>query len=75
MYVIVNSKKDNAKALKEHILKDIVPRGLDAKIEGIQEKHRQDIEEKDATIALLYDDLKNRKYENVRLLGEIRAND
>ena len=55
MYVIVNSNKDKGKALKAHILKDILPRGLDAKIEGIQEKHQQAIEEKDAAIALLND--------------------
>ena len=55
MYVIVNSNKDKDKALKAHILKDILPRGLDAKIEAIQEKHQQAIEEKDATIALLND--------------------
>ena len=40
MYVIVKSKKDKGKALKEHILKDIVPRGFYAKIEEIQEKHQ-----------------------------------
>ena len=33
--VIVNSEKGKGKALKKHILKDIVPRGFDAKIEGI----------------------------------------
>ena len=32
MYVIVNSKKDKGKVLKDHILKDIVPCGLDATI-------------------------------------------
>ena len=51
MYVIVKSRKDKGKALKEHILKDIVPRGFDAKIEEIQEKHQQAIEEKDTCIA------------------------
>ena len=30
LYVIVNSRKDKRKALKEHILKDLVPRGFDA---------------------------------------------
>ena len=55
MYVKVNSNKSKGKALRVHILKDIVPRGFDAKIEGIQEKHQQAIEEKDATIALLND--------------------
>ena len=72
MYVNVNSKKDKGKALKDHILKDIAPRRLDARIKEIQEKHQQAIEEKDATITLLNDDLKNRKYENVGLQGEIR---
>ena len=56
-------------------MKDIVPRGFDVKIEEIQENHRQAIEEKDATIALLNDDLKNRELENVGLQGEIRAKD
>ena len=75
MYVIANSKKDKGKALKDHILKDIVPRGHNARIEEIQEKYQQAIEEKDATIALLNDDLKNGEYENVGLQGEIRARD
>ena len=61
--------------LKKHILKDIVPRGFDTRIDEIQEKHRQATEEKDATIALLNDDLKNREYENIGLQGEIRAKD
>ena len=69
MYAIVNSRKDKGKALKEDILKDIVPRGFDASIEEIQEKHQQAIKEKDAVIALLNDDLKNREYENVGLQG------
>ena len=56
-------------------MKDIVPRGFDVKIEEIQEKHRQAIEEKDATTALLNDDLKNREYESVGLQGEVRAED
>ena len=71
----INSRKDKGKALKKHILKDIVPRGFNARIEEIQEKHRQAIEEKDATISLLNDDLQKREYENVGLQGEIRAKD
>ena len=54
-------------------MNDIVPRGFDARIEGIQEMHQQPIEEKDAAIALLNDKVKNREYENVGLQGEIRA--
>ena len=36
MYTIVNSEKDKGKVLKKHILKDIVPRGVDTRIEEIQ---------------------------------------
>ena len=43
MYVIVKSQKDKGKALKEHILKDIVPRGFDTKIEEVQGKHQEAI--------------------------------
>ena len=57
MYVIIKGRKDKGKALKEHILKDIVPRGFDARIEEIQEKHQRVIEEKDEALALLNDDL------------------
>ena len=60
MHIIVNSQKDKCKALKEHILKDIVPRSFDARIDGIQGKHQQAIEEKDAALALLNDDLQDR---------------
>ena len=67
MHVIVNSRNDKGKALKEHMLKDIVSRKFDVRIEEIQEKHQQAIEEKDAAIALLNDDLKNREYKNVGL--------
>ena len=45
LYVIIKSRKDKGKALKEHILKDIVPHGFDARIEEIQGQHRQAIEE------------------------------
>ena len=53
MYVTVKSQKDKGKALKELILKDIEPRGCDAKIEEIQGKHQQAITDRDnQTIAL-----------------------
>ena len=60
LHVIVNSRKDKVKALKRRILKDIVPRGFDARIEEIQEKQQQAIEEKDAALALLTNDLQAR---------------
>ena len=75
MYVIVNSRKNEGKALKEHILKDIVPRGFDARIEEIQEKHREAIEEEDAAIALLNGELKSHEYENANLPVELREKD
>ena len=62
LYVIINSQKDRGKTLKEYILKDIVPRGFDAGIEKIQEKHRQAIGENDAAIELHNDELQNREY-------------
>ena len=64
---------DKDKALEKDILKDIVPRGFDVRIEEIQEMHQQAIKEKNATIALLNYDLKNCEYENLGLQGEIRA--
>ena len=67
LYVTVNSRKGKGKSLKKHILKDIVPRGFDARIEEIQKKHRQAIEKKGATMALLNDDLKTREHDNVAL--------
>ena len=70
LYVTVNSRKEKGKVLKKHILKDIVPREFDARIEEIKEKHRQAIEEKDATISLLNDDLQKREYENVALQAQ-----
>ena len=75
LYLTVNSWKHKIKAPKKHILKGIVLHGFDERIKEIQEKRQQAIEEKDATIALLNDDLKNREYENVDLQSEIRAQD
>ena len=51
-------------------MKDIVPRGFDARIEGIQEKYKRAIEEKDTTVALPNDDLQKREYENVPLQAQ-----
>ena len=39
----------------------------------MKEEHQQALEEKDATMALLKEYLKNREYENVCLQGEKRA--
>ena len=53
MYVIVNSQKDKDKVLVKHISKDIVTRGLDARIEEIQEKYRQAVTDRDNQIQAL----------------------
>ena len=53
LYVIVNSRKDKSKALKKHILKDIVLRRFDARIDEILEKHQQAITGRDNQIKAL----------------------
>ena len=53
MYTIAYSWKDKGKVLKEHILKDIVPRGFDARIKEIQEEHQQAITGHDNQIEAL----------------------
>ena len=60
MYVIANSRKGKGRALKEHKLKVIVPRGFDAKIEEVQGQHRQAIIGRDNQIHTI-------QYQNVAL--------
>ena len=64
MYVII-------KALKKHILKDIVPRGFDARMEEIPGKHQQAITDRDNQIKAL--ELTNEKHQQkiLRLNKEI----
>ena len=76
MHVIVNSKKSKGKALKEWVMNDVVPRGLNqviAEKQGI-------IEDQGTQLALLNDDLtesedlvRQLEYNNTGLQGEIRA--
>ena len=68
LYVTVNSQKDKGKVLKEHILKDIVPRGFHTRIAKIQEEHQLAITYRDYQIQVI-------QYENVGLQGKIRAKD
>ena len=66
----VRSKKPKAVALVKSISKRGVEKIQEEKDNQIQalehtnEKHQQCIEEKDTTIALLNDDLKNREHDN-----------
>ena len=52
-YIIVNSRKEKGKALKEHNLKEIIPRGFDAKIEETQKQHQHAITDGDSQIQAL----------------------
>ena len=60
IYVIVNSQKFKGKALKEHIQKEVVPRGFNARIKEIQEGHQQFIANRDNQVEAI-------QYENVAL--------
>ena len=68
-YFQVNSQRQKT---SESVLLPHVRQQLTNKM---KEDHQQAIEKKDATIASLNDDLKNRACENVGLQGEIRAKD
>ena len=76
MYEIVfSSQRLNAKDFRRHCCNLLFPHVRQQLTNKMKEDHQQAIEEKDAAIALLNDDLQNRKYENVGLQGEIRAKD
>ena len=71
LYVTINSRKDKGKALNKHILKYIVQRGLDARIEEIPGKYQQAITDCDNQIKAL--EFINEKYQQkiLRLNKEI----
>ena len=75
MYVIGNSEKDKGKALKEHILKNIIQHGLDVRIKEIQREHNQQTIQLQKTIQEQEKKMQAIQYENVGLQGEIRAKD
>ena len=86
MHVVVNSRKSKGKELKDWILRDVIPRGVNKLMEeehqkAIDEKQKA-IEEKDMQLALLNDDLtesenlvRELEFNNTGLQGEIRAKD
>ena len=61
------SQQPKAKDFRRHCYNVIFPQIRQQLTNKMKEKHQQTIEEKDATIALLNDDLKNCEYENVAL--------
>ena len=74
-FVIVNSGKDKDEALKEYILKNLIPRGFNARIAEIKEEYHQPT----AQLKQAIKDCANRtqalQYDNVGLKGKIRAKD
>ena len=79
MHVVVNSRKSKGKELRDWILRDVVPRGVNKLME---EEHQKAIDEKDMQIALLDDDLvesqdlaRQLEFSNTGMQGEIRAKD
>ena len=67
MYVIVNSRSDKGTILKEHLLKDIVPRDFDARIVDIQKEHQQQTTKLQLAITDRDNQTKGIQYENAAL--------
>ena len=69
----MTSQKDKGKAIeiKKHILKDIIPRGLDARIEEIQKKDQQAITDHNNQIKALEFTNQGHQQNILRLYGEI----
>ena len=64
MYVFVNTIRDKGTALKENVLKDLVSRGFDARIEEIQEEDQVAITDHDNQIRAF-------QYEHVALQAQL----
>ena len=75
LYIIVNSRKDKGRMLKEHIVKDIIPLGFDARIKGIQQEHHQRATQLQPAIHERDNRIQAIQHENVGLQGKIRAKD
>ena len=73
--LLLSSLQPKAKDFKRHCCNVLLPHVRQQLTNKMKEEHQQAIKEKDATIAFLNDDLKNHKYENLGLQGEIRARD
>ena len=68
MYEIVfSSQQPKAKDFRRHCCNVLFPHAWQQLTNKMKEGHQQAIEEKDATTALLNDDLQNCEYENVAL--------
>ena len=65
--IVFSSQQPKAKDFKRHCCNVLFPYVRQHLTNKMKEEHQQAIEEKDATIALLNDDLKNREHDNVAL--------
>ena len=71
LYLIINSRKDKGKMLKENILKHIIIRGL---MQGLP-KYKNSITQLQQLIHKRDNRIQAIQYKNVGLQGEIRAKD
>lgn len=65
--VIVNSQKDESKAVKEHILKGLVSRGFDAKIKEVERDDYQRATQLQQTITDCDNQIQTIQYESFGL--------
>ena len=71
MYEIVfSSRQPKAKDFRRHCCNVLIPHVWQQLTNKMKEDHQQAIEKKDATLALLNDDLKNREHDNVALQAQ-----
>ena len=68
--LLFSSQQPKAKDFRRHCFNVLFPHVRQQLINKMKEEHQQSIEEKDATIALLNDDLKNREHDNVALQAQ-----
>ena len=72
MHVIINSRKERGKELKEFIFKDIIPRGLNEKIKQLQEDHQLAITDRDNKIQAIQYEIKEKDHQIARCKNRIQ---
>ena len=72
MHVIINSRKECGKELKEFILKDIIPRGLNKKIKQLQEDHQLAITDRDNKIKAIQYEIREKYHQIARCENTIQ---
>ena len=72
MHVVINSQKERGKELKEFILKDIIPRGLNEKIKQLQEDHQLAITDRDNKIQAIQYEIREKDQQIARCENRIQ---